>query len=353
MQMLSSSSTNINTDTNFISISDAIASFESTTFIDGSWHLAKDRNAVTEYENGPRIKGAYYFNIDDVATKTNVELGLNPKNLPHMMPQVSTFEKVMDAFNISTDISTGINTDISTSSSQKSQKIVVYVGSSDCAFGSRAYYTLKSFCGTSNDVYLLQGSLAEWVDGGGPIETGFKEAFSVDQLESDSGTDGEPKYKASGDGNTVTMDEMLKVVSDGDGDGDSDSDTNGSIIIDARGGARFRAEVPEARPGLRGGHMPGALNVPFTDLLEDGNVTKFKAVDEMKKVFEGAGVDIHSDKRIICTCGSGVTACVLAVGLNECGRDYKNTFIYDGSWIEWVSSVLFYLFLFVLFHLHC
>lgn len=214
-------------------------------------------------------------------------------------------------------------------------KVVIYV-SENCGFGSRAYYTFKSLCQSTNDIYLMQGSLQEWMDAGGPIETGFKESFSTAQLESaeednDDNGDNAPKYEADSDGNTVTMDEMLSVVSDNGVD-------KSSIVVDARGAARFKAEVPEARPGLRGGHMPGSLNVPFTELLQDGDVTKFKTVGEMKEIFEKAGVDINSEKRVICTCGSGVTACVLSVGLSECGRDDKNTFIYDGSWIEWASD---------------
>jgi len=263
---------------------------------------------VEEYENGPRIKGAHYFNIDDVATN---DLKLNPKKLPHMMPPVELFERVMDVFSITSD-----------------SKVVIYA-TEDCAFGSRAYYTFKSLCQPSNEVYLMQGSLKEWIDAGGPIETDFKEVFSTSKLE-----EKEPNYAVGGDGNTIRMDEMLSVISNDD----NSDDTGDSIVIDARGAARFKAEVPESRPGLRGGHMPGALNVPFTNLLQDGDVTKYKSVEEMKTIFEEAGVDIHSDKRVICTCGSGVTACVLAVGLSECGRDYENTFIYDGSWIEWASD---------------
>lgn len=85
--------------------------------------------------------------------------------------------------------------------------------------------------------------------------------------------------------------------------------------------------------------MPGAYNVPFTELLEPDDMTKFKSPEIMTEIFSNAGVDVHSQKKIILSCGSGVTACVLAVALFECGRDPKNTYIYDGSWIEWVRRV--------------
>lgn len=228
-----------------------------------------------------------------------------------MMPSKKMFASAMDSFSI-----------------QSSSPIVIY-GTKDCAFAARAYYTFKTLCHPSNDVYLMQGSLQEWIDAGGPVETEVKTSFRVsDDFNDDNAA---TTYDALEDHNSVTMDEMLKEVSD---------TSNSSIIIDARGAARFNAEAPEPRPGLRGGHMPGAYNVPFTTLLQDDDVTKFKSTDEMKGVFKDAGLaDIETtEKKVILSCGSGVTACVLAVALSECGKDSKDIFIYDGSWLEWVSK---------------
>jgi thiosulfate/3-mercaptopyruvate sulfurtransferase len=295
-------------NTKFISIPEAISKFESSTFIDGSWHLSKERNAREEYEKGPRIKGAYYFDIDDVALKGDI---LNPKNLPHMMPKKEMFGKVMDSFGIG-----------------PSSTIVIYT-TKDCPFASRAYYTFTRLCQPSNQIYFMQGSLQEFIDAGGPVETEFKKSI----LQSDFSSDISSEYQAVDDENIVTMDQMLIEVSD-----ESDS-----VIIDARSKARFNAEVPEPRPNLRRGHMPGAYNVPFTELLQDEDMTKFKCASEMKDVFKNAGVDVNTEKKVILSCGSGVTACVVAVALAECGRDPKNTFIYDGSWIEWVSWFYFFL----------
>ena len=90
--------------------------------------------------------------------------------------------------------------------------------------------------------------------------------------------------------------------------------------------------------------MPGAYNLPFTTLLQEDDVTKFKSKEDMKAVFENAGlVDIEKKKegeKVILSCGSGVTACVLAVALLELGKDSEDIFIYDGSWLEWVSTVV-------------
>ena len=100
-------------------------------------------------------------------------------------------------------------------------------------------------------------------------------------------------------------------------------------IVDARSGPRFRAEVPEPRAGLRGGHMPGAANVPFDTLLEAGG--HMKPAPEIARVFAEAGVDLAQP--IVTTCGSGLTAAVLALGAARLGRG--DVAVYDGSWTEW------------------
>jgi len=100
-------------------------------------------------------------------------------------------------------------------------------------------------------------------------------------------------------------------------------------IIDARSAARFRGEAPEPRPGLRGGHIPGSKNVPFPLLLNgDGTM---KSLAEMRTVFHAAGVDLS--RPAITTCGSGVTAAILSLGLERLG--HRNHALYDGSWSEW------------------
>ena len=83
--------------------------------------------------------------------------------------------------------------------------------------------------------------------------------------------------------------------------------------------------------------MPGSVNVTFKDLLEADNPLKFKSVELLQDIFLRAVVDVGTNKRVICSCGSGVTACPMAVALEECGRDPRETYIYDGSWLEWGS----------------
>ena len=105
--------------------------------------------------------------------------------------------------------------------------------------------------------------------------------------------------------------------------------TASAQIVDARAGPRFRGETPEPRVGLRSGHMPGALNVPFDSLLDpDG---RMKPVEAVSSTFADAGVDL--DRAIVTSCGSGVTASVLALALARLGRE--DVAVYDGSWTEW------------------
>ena len=100
-------------------------------------------------------------------------------------------------------------------------------------------------------------------------------------------------------------------------------------ILDARAAPRFKGEAPEPRAGLRSGHMPGALNVPFGSLLEaDG---RMKPSDELKQIFESAG--FQGNAAPICSCGSGITAAVIAIALARTGR--WDAAVYDGSWAEW------------------
>ena len=283
---------------NLISIPECIERHNDSVFVDGSWHLSS-RDGRSEYEAGPSIKGAHFLDIDDVGTKCE-------KNLPHMLPTKEVFAKIMDEFGITPETN-----------------VVVY-GSEGCFSIPRAFYTFRAM--GHDKVHMLDGSLADWIDSNGPTESGPKDSFKVANLS----TDGAAKYKNAVDPiNIVDINHVSNVVKSGN--------SSGSIIVDARSAGRFDGIEPEPRPGLRGGHMPGAFNVPFNILLDDNN-KKFLPKEEMKSIFEQAGVDVETEMNIVCSCGSGVTACWLALALEECGRDPAKTLIYDGSWIEWASD---------------
>jgi len=293
-----STTTSLMMKSNLLSIPECIERHGDSVFVDGSWHLSS-RDGRKEYETGPRIKGAHFFDIDDVGTK-------HEKNLPHMMPSKEVFANVMDKFDITPD------TDV-----------IVY-GSEGCFSIPRAFYTLRAMGHAK--VHLLDGSLADWIDANGPTEAGPRESFKAEDLT----TDGITKYKSSVDAiNIVDINHVSNIV--------NSAEKPGSVIIDARSAGRFFGNEPEPRPGLRGGHMPGSKNVPFNILLDDEN-KKFRPKEEMVLIFQKAGVDVDTEKEIVCTCGSGVTACWLSLALEECGRDPSKTFIYDGSWIDWASD---------------
>ena len=313
------------TSKNLVTIPEAIAAhkqnLKGVKFIDGSWHMPvgdKPRNGRAEFVSGPRVSGAWYFDIDDIAPVMGS--ADNPKKLPHMKPSSKLFASAMDRMGIS-----------------PSDTLYVYA-TNDCAFYHRAYWTLRSCGHDPTLVKLVQGNLSEWKENGGELEEGKladddERLFRMKDLGWEDKT---PKYESGGGDRDVVvdMDQVLNIV--------IQKDASNAIIVDARSEGRFVGTAPEPRPGLRGGHMPGALNVPFLDLLSDDK-TKFRPMNEVKDIFIKAGISpVNNDNtasRIVCTCGSGVTAAALAVGLEECGlRNKEDITIFDGSWIEWASE---------------
>jgi thiosulfate/3-mercaptopyruvate sulfurtransferase len=175
----------------------------------------------------------------------------------------------------------------------------------------------------TDKVHLMQGNLDDWVELGGPIDEEPKQAIYSQELDLSTPTN----YKATNPGKVVDMNEVLNIIDQGD--------LSESILVDARAKERYLGQVEEPRPNMRLGHMPGALNMPFADLLNAGDVTKFKPVDELQKLIQESGIDIKTDKRLVIYCGSGATACAVAAALAVCGRSPADTFVYDGSWAEW------------------
>jgi thiosulfate/3-mercaptopyruvate sulfurtransferase len=274
-----------------ISAAEAVELFRSNKgvkFIDGSWHLGGDRNATADYLS-ERIPGASFFNIDEVRDTTN--------DLPHMLPTVKTFESTADAMGIKND-----------------DHVIVYVHPGSFA-APRVWYTFRTF--GHEKVSIINGGLAAFVGAGGPTETGEPEEAASSKTPSPSG------YKASFNPSCVmSAADVLGVVS-----------TGSAQILDARSKGRFEGTAPEPRPGLVGGHIPGSLSLPFTAIVKDGDVTTFKTPAEIRDEFKKAGIILGA--RVVLTCGSGVTAAVLALGLHLLGAPLEATPIYDGSWSEW------------------
>lgn len=181
-------------------------------FVDGSWHMpSSGRNAREEYENGPRIKGAKFFDIDDISSKGE---DLNPKGLPHMMPPARLYAAAMDAYGIS-------NCD----------RIVVY-GSKGCFATPRTWFTFKAMGHDPSRVHVLNGGLVDWVEAGGPIDT--CEASTLDSRTLN--LDDVPLYTATEASNIVSISEVSRIIED------LSESTSTYTILDARSPGRFSGE---------------------------------------------------------------------------------------------------------------
>mmetsp|Transcript_14260 Transcript_14260/g.13773 ORF Transcript_14260/g.13773 Transcript_14260/m.13773 type:complete len:320 (-) Transcript_14260:656-1615(-) len=252
-------------------------------FLDGSWHMGTARNPVTEFQM-EHIPGAQYFSIDDVADKST--------DLPHMLPNQKDFGDKVSAMGISND-----------------DYVIVYVHP-NCFSAARVWWMLKSFGHIK--VSVLDGGIKAWKEAGGEILSGEPVSPPIAS-----------KFKAEFKATcSLNVEEVLKIVSNGS-----------AQIVDARSKGRFEGTAPEPRAGLEGGHIPGSLNLPFTMLVKDDDVTKFKSPEEIRDVFREAGIIFGS--KIVLTCGSGVSAANLALGLNLMGQSLQSHPIYDGSWSEW------------------
>jgi len=168
---------------------------------------------------------------------------------------------------------------------------------------ARAWWSLRAM--GHDAVFVLDGGLPRWVAEGRAIETGWTDPAHGE-------------FKAHAVGSLVRdLAGMRQIIA-----------SRAEQVLDARPTGRFRGDAPEPRAGLRGGHMPGAISLPFASLIENGSLLP---ATRLRALFEGAGVDLG--RPIVTTCGSGVSASVLALALARLGR--ADVAVYDGSWSEW------------------
>ena len=236
------------------------------------------RDAHAEYK-GAHIPGAVFFDIEAISDHST--------ELPHMLPGTTQFGDAVGALGIG-----------------DGDTVVVY-DNSPLFSAARVWWTFRIFGAKS--VHVLDGGLPKWKAEGRALESGevkrtprtFTAEMNVAPV--------------------ALLDDVRMALAD-----------DSVQIVDARSAERFAGKAPEPRPGLRSGHMPGAFNVPSDRLLENGRLI---SRDRIAAVFAAAGVDL--DKPIVTTCGSGVTATVLAFALEAIGKEPKG--VYDGSWSEWGS----------------
>ena len=252
--------------------------------LDATSHLPTlGRNANDEHL-ACRISGSGRFDIDQIADKSSP--------LPHTLPSAELFQSQMQSL--------GLNND---------DHVIVYCDSVYLS-AARAWWMLRLF--GHEKVSVLDGGLKSWLAISGPTEFGPKNSVNK----------GSFSIRAPVGAQVIPMESLRRLVELG----------VAGQIADARSTGRFAGIDPEPRAGLRGGHMPGASNVPIASLINKAG--GLRSLDEIAAAFAAGGIE--TSRPVIATCGSGVTACGLALGLALLGNE--NVFVYDGSWSEWGAS---------------
>lgn len=247
--------------------------------IDASWYLpAQNRDPHAEYLQ-THIPGAVYFDIDEISDKSS--------SLPHMIPSSEDFAAKVGSLGLGNGF-----------------RVVAYDSGSMMA-SCRVWWMFRLF--GYDDVAVLSGGFAKWQRESRPVEAG--EVATISRTLS-------VRYRP----------ELLRSLEQMQGNLES----GGEQVLDARSRGRFDGTEPEARPGLRGGHIPGSTCLYYPALI-DPDSGEFLPANELQAAFENGGVDLS--RPAVGTCGSGVSACVLALGLHLLGHD--DYAVYDGSWTEW------------------
>ncbi|KAL9186268.1 hypothetical protein ACHAXT_005506 [Thalassiosira profunda] len=303
-------------------------------FVDGSWYHKPDpstgllRNPAEEYIDGPRLPNTRYLDIDAIATTYDLFPECNPKKLPHMMPPPKLFGLAMDAYGIGNE-----------------DHVIVYARRG-ALFTPRAWFLFLSMGHDPGRVHLLQGSLEDYADAGGTVET-------HSPIESEK-KDGEgyfaERYADCFDGGILNVpllhqkyystavtqynavpsarhmcdkEEVLEAVTSNMDGGNGPK----TVIVDTRGSGYSKK-----------GHMPTAIHLPYSSIATPDNSLAIQPKEALKELFEERGVDyLDPELKIILSCGSGVSVCHGYLALKELGREITedNTRIYDGSWAEW------------------
>ena len=249
--------------------------------VDASWYLpVENRDVLSDYRER-HIPGAVFFDIDDISDEST--------DLPHMLPRPEKFSSRVRSLGLGDGV-----------------RIVVYDGGNMMA-AARVWWMFRVF--GHDDIQVLDGGLAKWMDEGRPVDDEPvipRERHFTPRL------------------NTFLVRDIEQMK--------ANLASRRAQVVDARGRGRFTGEEAEFRPGLRSGHIPGSRSLPYTTLLhEDGTIVDNEAI---AAAFRDAGVD--PARPVVTTCGSGISACFLALALDLAG--FPDAAVYDGSWTEWGST---------------
>ncbi|GAV73506.1 Rhodanese domain-containing protein [Cephalotus follicularis] len=270
--------------------------------LDASWYMPDEqRNPIQEYQVA-HIPGTLFFYVDGIVDRKT--------NLPHMLPSEDAFAAAVSALGI-----------------ENKDELVVYDGKGIFS-AARVWWMFRVF--GHDRVWVLDGGLPRWRASGFDVESSasgdaiLKASAASEAIEKvyQGQTVGPITFQTNFQSHLVwTLEQVRKNVM---------GQTHQHI--DARSKARFDGTAPEPRKGIRSGHVPGSKCIPFGQML-DGSQALLPA-DELKKRFEEAGISL--ERPIVTSCGTGVTACILTLGLHRLGK--TDAVVYDGSWTEWAQS---------------
>lgn len=247
--------------------------------LDASWYLpTMGRNAHAEYR-ARHIPGAHYFDLDEASDPT--------ASLPHMLPSPEHFAAYVETLGVSS-----------------ADHVIVYDASGANLSAGRAWWMFRAM--GHEAVQVLDGGLGAWIRAAAPVASGDDVVRTAGRF-----------VPRPGAMPVAARDDVARALATGE-----------ALVVDMRSAARFEGLEPEPRPGLRGGHMPGARNLPYAMLVDSTGVLQSR--ERLEALLEAQGIDVS--RPLIATCGSGVSACAFILALESMGRGAT---LYDGSWSEW------------------
>ncbi|KAL6538563.1 threonyl-tRNA synthetase [Orobanche gracilis] len=293
--------------------------------LDASWYMPNEkRNPLQEYQVA-HIPGALFFDVDGIADQTTNRKGIITQHssaagrpaefkrlipLPHMLPSEEAFAAAVSALGI-----------------ENKDGLVVYDGKGIFS-AARVWWMFRVF--GHDRIWVLDGGLPRWRASGFDVESSasgdaiLKASAASEAIEKlyQGQRVGPITFKTYFQKHLVLSLEQVR----------RNIEEQTHQHVDARSKARFDGVAPEPRKGIRSGHVPGSKCIPFTQML-DGSQTLLPA-DELKKRYEVEGISL--DSPVVTSCGTGVTACILALGLHRLGK--TDVSVYDGSWTEWGAN---------------